>query len=1250
LQTDNADHLVGREEDITRLFQHCIEAQQIYLVGESGAGKTALLRAGVLPVLREYQTMLPIYLHLWGEDWVKGPQAALRDALWNSLSSEQREVLSLTECPPADKLMDIFKRIKPVLGRTPFIICDQFDDYQARHYDKFLPRRTKTWLSAKKLIAQNPFWADFKTLLEDQVIRCLFVTRNDTAIGLDAVRFTTTSVSYQLECPPYQLDLLRAEVVIPLLDKLAAESVISNPQRGWERLQMRLAKDLAQEGLVLPIQMRMAFLGLKKLKYLTVADYERAGGLVGLETGDLESDIANTARKFGLRQEQIRQLLLALVDEKTLKTQAQTTANLAKAMGIEANSEVFQKALHDLKRKEILRDRPDPDTRASVWILDHDYLCRAVLHAEQRANRWVALLREGEKVFEEAGHRLWRRWKALLTLGQQLTLVYQRVRGRFHYGPQRRYAFWSLGRWSPYMVAIVLGWWGTVNYLAWQQAKSLFEEIGIQASEELPHSEWDAVWTLAGSESRVKKYFINSAFTSAGSAERFIRRKEVLVQALVGINPEQRFSVEPVKDLVSLMQKTATEGKFDNKLLETLAFLSKQLQPGVRQKAVGEILPLIQKSTSVQEIEKLTRILVEIGQLDSDSAGQIASQALDLFTKDTDFRASENLSKILENLARDLDSQTVAQLASRALALLPKMTDLGQLDDLAKTLKVLGHLDSQTAAQVASQVLALLPKMTMTDSTSFDSLLKTLETQGVLDFQTTETITTTLLTMMLQTTGGLQVKNIAETLLAIPIKERQKIDSEVVKKVALHLLPKIHSWMSGGSLNYLGRGGDPNSLPILLAKKFLGYLDPQAAEQVSSLILSQMQNTTDLRELELLANILITIPNQQITEQVSSFLLSWLQKTTGVEQIEILTRSLKVLGRLDSQALKAQLLLLTLAVLHKMAYNREPDEFTKRLETLDSQTTDQLVSWALALLPEITDFWQLDSLFKILETLGRLDSQTATQLASRALDLLSRTDSQKVEAFLKTLDILVSHLDSQAAAQLASPVLNDLFKERFDSPRIEASIKTLEILASRIDSQTAAQLASQALALLPKMTNFDQLDRLTKTLEMLGYLDSQTSAQLASQVLTWLRETDSGEHIANSTRVLVILPYQLTPQVAEQIAAHLKEVMERTHSLGNIRGYSESLKLIADKISPQTLVNLLKMPFCIEDCPTVILNSLEQRSQQKFEGDRWKMVEWAKQQGLDVESLPVRPTVDWKPVTRDEVGSPTSNDYPRRRR
>jgi hypothetical protein len=242
LQTDNADHLVGREEDITRLFQHCIEAQQIYLVGESGAGKTALLRAGVLPVLQEYEAMLPIYLHLWGEDWIKGPQAALRDALWNSLSSEQTEKLGLTECPPADKLMDIFRRIKPVLGRTPFIICDQFDDYQARHYDKFLPRRTKTWLSAKKLIAQNPFWADFKTLLEDQVIRCLFVTRNDTAIGLDAVRFTTTSISYQLECPPYQLDLLRAEVVIPLLDKLAAESVISNPQRGWERLQMRLAK------------------------------------------------------------------------------------------------------------------------------------------------------------------------------------------------------------------------------------------------------------------------------------------------------------------------------------------------------------------------------------------------------------------------------------------------------------------------------------------------------------------------------------------------------------------------------------------------------------------------------------------------------------------------------------------------------------------------------------------------------------------------------------------------------------------------------------------------------------------------------------------------------------------------------------------------------------------------------------------------------------------------------------------------
>jgi hypothetical protein len=47
LKADNPAHSKGRSEDIERLSTLCHECQQVHLVGESGAGKSALIQAGL---------------------------------------------------------------------------------------------------------------------------------------------------------------------------------------------------------------------------------------------------------------------------------------------------------------------------------------------------------------------------------------------------------------------------------------------------------------------------------------------------------------------------------------------------------------------------------------------------------------------------------------------------------------------------------------------------------------------------------------------------------------------------------------------------------------------------------------------------------------------------------------------------------------------------------------------------------------------------------------------------------------------------------------------------------------------------------------------------------------------------------------------------------------------------------------------------------------------------------------------------
>jgi len=533
LHTNKVEHLVGREEDVKKLLQHCIESQQVYLIGESGCGKSALIQAGLQPTLQNNNLLFPIYMNIWGQDWEKGPRIALIDTLWANLSKEQKNTLRLRELPQKKQLFILLRRLKPKLGRTPLIIFDQFDDYQARHHDKFLPCKTKTWLSASQLITQNSFWAEIKQLLDDNVIHCLFVTRNDSAIGLDAIRFQNKSISYQIEYPPYQLDLLRVHVILPLLETLTKSDddtpVISNPTRGWERLKEKLANDLSQDGFVLAIQMRMALLGLEQLRYLTVSNYEKEGRLQGLEATHIEWHIANTARHTGLSKEKIRQLLIALVDSDTQKTVPQTTTWLANRLGINENAgkdqALLQEALNNLEAKEIIRKRLDPDTRNIVWSLIHDYLCRGVLMAERRANRWTVLLQEKEKTFKETGWHIWRKWKTLLPIWQQIQLFFMRILGRFHYDCQRKYAIWSMGRFLPYGLLFIIIWVITLDYLDWREIKIV---DGIELENYLSNSKPEDLWILTPSGS-FNDYLFDLTVSTWGHVAKFVRKNEKYV-------------------------------------------------------------------------------------------------------------------------------------------------------------------------------------------------------------------------------------------------------------------------------------------------------------------------------------------------------------------------------------------------------------------------------------------------------------------------------------------------------------------------------------------------------------------------------------------------------------------------------------------------------------------------------------------------------------------------------------------------
>ena len=85
LDPRNPEHLIGRGEDVRLLRQKCEARPLVFLVGNSGSGKSALVQAGLVPAAVTEGRLLPIYLDMADLDWETGPLASLADRFWRAL-------------------------------------------------------------------------------------------------------------------------------------------------------------------------------------------------------------------------------------------------------------------------------------------------------------------------------------------------------------------------------------------------------------------------------------------------------------------------------------------------------------------------------------------------------------------------------------------------------------------------------------------------------------------------------------------------------------------------------------------------------------------------------------------------------------------------------------------------------------------------------------------------------------------------------------------------------------------------------------------------------------------------------------------------------------------------------------------------------------------------------------------------------------------------------------------------------------
>ena len=533
IRAEEQRYLKGREDELKELSDLCERQPLVFLEGESGAGKSALARAGLMGECERRRRLHPVYLDLSGAGWEDRLRQLVCQEIWLSLSASDREALELKVPLPPQELFSVLACFASRLGRMPLLIFDQFDDYQNTYRAHFREgRQANTWITRETLIQINSFWREMARLSQDETVHCLFVTRADNAAGLDTVRFTKAKT--------FRLPRLSQNLIAPLLDEITVSDtvdrpVVAHPERGWERLKGRLLRDLAQEGLILPVQLSLVLQALPRLPVLTVGEYERHGGSEGLERFHLERHIVDTSTVSGLSPDQVRRILVGLVDPIKVKTTPRLTSELLSLLQPADETsrlrltQELQNTLEHLENRTIIRRRPADEEKEDAWLLHHDFLCRGILAAERHANRWHALIQEQARQYRQSAG-LMRRWKALLSPWQQIRLAGTWLTGKFRYAEYRRFALVSTLRFVSLLLIPALFWMGSYSFHVHQdnlKAAQIFAGIGTD----------EQLRVMATSSKRVQWRVLHLAFKNRENARKALERFPVILHICIGLDP-----------------------------------------------------------------------------------------------------------------------------------------------------------------------------------------------------------------------------------------------------------------------------------------------------------------------------------------------------------------------------------------------------------------------------------------------------------------------------------------------------------------------------------------------------------------------------------------------------------------------------------------------------------------------------------------------------------------------------------------